>query len=107
MQGTQKTGAIGHELSVATCLASVLVGCIMRTSAIIIVLGQSHCPHRLAAAPEKRALQHLQPKQRQATSQHEGAGPVQGTGGRAQAWFVCVYDCALEKDDSEAGIEHI
>lgn len=50
MQGTQKTGTMGHELSVATCLASVLVGCIMRTSAIIFVLGQSHCPCRLAAA---------------------------------------------------------
>ena len=86
-------------------MKSVLVDYIMRTLAIIVVLGQSHCPHRLAAAPGKGELGHPQrsytapqARQGQATSQRERAGPVQGTGGRAQGLFVCGHDFALGKD---------
>lgn len=46
---------MGHELSTATSLASVLVGCVMRTSAIIIVLGQSH-HSGLVESPSQHAV---------------------------------------------------
>lgn len=81
---------MGDELSVATSLVSVLVGCVMRTCAIIVILGQSLCPHRTAAALRKGELRHQQPRQGRATSYCEGADPVQGTGGRAQR-AVCVW----------------
>jgi len=74
---------MGHEPSVATSLASGLVDCVMRTSAVIVILGQSLCPHRLAAALGKGELGQPQrsyaapwPRQGQATCQWQSPRDV-------------------------------